>query len=124
MEKLKNWLRAHWLALLIAAQPLLDTLAYFTQNKNGTVAGYIRLGLLLLLPLIVLIKAERKKPWLLGYAAIGAFCLLHVLNGFRVGYRNMVYDVAYMVRVAQAPVLALSFIWYLRRQETRASMVA
>ena len=115
----KSWLGEHWLVLLMAAQPLLDTLAYFTQNKNGTAAGYIRLGLLLLLPLIVLLKAERKKPWLLGYAAIGAFCLLHVVNGFRVGYRNMVYDVAYLVRVAQAPVLALSFVWYLRRQETR-----
>ena len=115
----KSWLGERWLVLLMAAQPLLDTMAYFTQNKNGTVAGYIRLGLLLLLPLIVLVKAERKKPWLLGYGLIGAFCLLHVLNGFRVGYRNPAYDAAYMVRVAQTPVLALSFIWYLRRQEAR-----
>ena len=115
----KTWLGEHWLVLLMAAQPLLDALAYFTQNKNGTAAGYIRLGLLLLLPLIVLVKSERKKPWLLGYAIIGAFCLLHVLNGFRVGYRSLSYDLAYMVRVAQTPVLALSFIWYLQRQEAR-----
>ena len=115
----KTWLGEHWLVLLMAAQPLLDALAYFTQNKNGTAAGYIRLGLLLLLPLIVLAKSERKKPWLLGYAIIGAFCLLHVLNGFRVGYRSLSYDLAYMVRVAQTPVLALSFIWYLQRQEAR-----
>ena len=115
----ESWLGEHWFLLLMAAQPLLDTLAYFTQNKNGTIAGYIRLALLVLLPLVVLLRAERKKPWLLGFGAIGLFCLLHVLNGFRVGYRNLSYDLAYMVRVAQAPVLALSFLWYLRRAETR-----
>lgn len=115
----KSWLGEHWLVLLMAAQPLLDTLAYFTQNKNGTVSGYIRLALLLILPLIVLVKAERKKPYLLGFAVIGAFCLLHVLNGFRAGYRNMAFDVAYMVRVIQTPVLTLCFIWLLRKAQTR-----
>ena len=119
MEKLKNWLREHWLVLLIAAQPLLDTLAYFTQNRNGTVSGYIRLALLLVLPLIALVKAERKKPLLLGFGVIGAYCLLRLLNGFRVGYVDMRYDLTYMVRVVQAPVLALSFLWFLRREQTR-----
>ena len=61
MEKWKSWLRDHWLVLLIAAQPLLDTVAYFNQNLNGTISGYIRLALLLILPLIALLKAERKS---------------------------------------------------------------
>ena len=115
----KSWLGEHWLWLLLAAQPLLDTLAFFTQNKNGTVAGYIRLALLLLLPLLLLLKAERKKPWLLSFGAVGAFCLLHVLNGFRVGYLNLRYDLAYMLRVVNGPVLALCLIWFLRRAQTR-----
>ena len=78
----KTWLEEHWLFLLIAAQPLLDTLAYFTQNKAGTVSGYIRLAVMLALPIWALWRAERKKPILAGLAVIGAFCLLHVLNGF------------------------------------------
>ena len=119
MNKQNSRLGDKWLVLLIAAQPLLDTLAYFTQNKNGTVSGYIRLALLLVLPLLVLLKAERKKPYFLGFAVIGAFCLLHVLNGFRVGYRNMAYDLRYMVGVAQTPILAISFIWYLQQAKTR-----
>ena len=119
MNKQKSRLGDSWLVLLIAAQPLLDTLAYFTQNKNGTVSGYIRLALLLILPLLVLLKAERKKPYFLGFAVIGAFCLLHVLNGFRVGYRNVAYDLRYMLSVAQTPILAISFIWYLRQAKTR-----
>ena len=119
MKNEKRWLREHWLVLLIAAQPLLDTLAYFTQSKSGTVSGYIRLAILLLLPLWVLLTAERKKPFLLGMAVIGTFCVLHVLNGFRVGYRSLVYDVQYMVRVIQTPVLALSFLWLLKEEQTR-----
>ncbi len=118
-----SWLRAHWPVLLIAAQPLLDTLAYFTQSKEGTVSGYIRLGILLLLPLCVLLTAKRKKPFLLGMAVIGAFCLLHVLNGFRAGYLNLAYDVKYMVRVIQMPVLALSFLWLLREEQTRRQAI-
>ena len=114
MSKNNSWLGERWLLLLIAAQPLLDTLAYFTQNQNGTAAGYIRLAVMLALPLWVLLKAERKGPYLLGFAVIGAFCVLHVLNGFRVGYRNPVYDAVYMARVIQAPVLALSFIFLQR----------
>ena len=45
----RTWLEEHWLFLLIAAQPLLDTLAYFTQNKAGTVSGYTRLAVMLAL---------------------------------------------------------------------------
>ena len=119
MNKQKSRLGDSWLLLLIAAQPLLDTLAYFTQNKNGTVSGYIRLALLLVLPLLVLVRAERKKPYFLGFAVIGTFCLLHVLNGFRVGYRNMAYDLRYMLSVVQTPILAISFLWYLRQAKTR-----
>ena len=39
------FLRNHWLMLLIAAQPLLDMLAFWTQKPDGgaTVAGAIRL---------------------------------------------------------------------------------
>ena len=119
MRERKTWLEQHWLVLLIAAQPLLDTLAYFTQNKNGTVSGYIRLALLLALPLWVLLKAERKRPYFLGFAVIGAFCVLHMLNCIRLGYLDPAYDLAYMVRVVQAPVLTLCFIWLLREQQSR-----
>lgn len=123
----RTWLEEHWLFLLIAAQPLLDTLAYFTQNKAGTVSGYIRLAVMLALPLWALWKAERKKPILVGLAVIAVFCALHVLNGLRVtqrnpiyvGQYNLLYDVQYMLRVAQAPVLCLSFLVLLQEEQTR-----
>ncbi|MBR5094402.1 MAG: O-antigen ligase family protein [Oscillospiraceae bacterium] len=114
-----GWLGRNWLTVLIAAQPLLDTLAYFTQNKAGTAAGYIRLALMVLLPVYVLLTKQRKLPFFLGLAAIGAFCALHALNCLRVGYLQPAYDIAYMARVAQMPVLCLSFIWLMESEQTR-----
>ncbi len=115
----KTWLGEHWLILLLAAQPLLDTLAYFTQNKVATAAGYIRLALMVALPVYVLLTTERKKPFFLGLAVIGAFCALHALNCVRVGYLNPKYDLAYLARMAYAPVLCLCLIWLMGEEQTR-----
>ena len=86
MEKTgKTWLREHWLTLLIAAQPLLDALAFWTANERATVAGYIRLLILLLLPLWLLLRGRERKKLLLAFGGMALFALLHVLNNFRVG---------------------------------------
>jgi hypothetical protein len=115
----KSWLGERWPVLLIAAQPLLDTLAYFTQSKAGTAAGYIRLAVMLALPLYVLLTTARKKRFFLGLAVIGVFCALHALNCWRVGYLSARYDLAYLARVAQMPLLCLSFLWLMEEEQTR-----
>ena len=114
-----NWIREHWLFVLIAAQPLLDTLAFFTRSAEGTASGYIRLAVMLALPLYVLVTTERKKPFFLGLAVMGAFCALHIANCLRVSWHNPAFDLAYMIRVLQMPVLCLSFLWLIRDDQTR-----
>ena len=42
MQKIKLFLNKWWFACLIAAQPVLDVLAFFTQNAVVTPAGIIR----------------------------------------------------------------------------------
>ena len=115
----KKWIREHWLVLLIAAQPVLDTIAYFFKNSVATVSGYIRLAIMLALPIYLLLTLREKKRFFLSLLAVGGFCLLHVLNGFRVGYWDPVYDMMYMARVIQMPVLALCFLWLLGEEQTR-----
>ena len=44
-----TFVRNHWLMLLIVIQPLLDVLAFWTKSPDGTLAGYIRLAIMLLL---------------------------------------------------------------------------
>ena len=104
-QRVQNWIRNHWLCGLIAAQPVLDAVAFWDRNAVATVAGYVRLLILLALPLYLLSTLRRKGRFLLCMAGIGLYCLLHVLNGFRVGYISLYFDLAYLVKVVQMPRL-------------------
>jgi len=115
----KTWFQAHWLTLLIAAQPLLDALAFWTANERVTVAGLIRLGLLAALPLAVLVRGTGRKTLLLSLGVMAAFGVLHALNGLRVGYLSPVFDLQYLVKVLQMPVLAVCFVILVRDEATK-----
>lgn len=119
MNKAKLFLKNWWLSCLIAAQPVLDVLAFFTQNSVVTPAGIIRLIIMFALPLYLLVKLEDKKRILIPMAIIGVYCLAHVLNCFRVGYISMVGDIRYMLSVIQMPVLAICFILFLKDGEMK-----
>ena len=112
-KSFKKFLYDNWLTLLIALQPLLDALAFWTKNERGTAAGAIRLIIMLVLPIVLLIKlkGKRRMRLFLALAAVGVICVMHVINGLRVGNYMLATDVAYMVRVAQMPVLAICFIF-------------
>lgn len=116
---LKELFRHWWLTVLIAAQPVLDAVAYFHQNDVATVSGYIRLVILLVLPLCVLLQTKKKKAFLLSMMGIGLLGLLHVLNCFRLGYISLYFDLAYLVKVLQAPILAVCFCFLIRDEQTR-----
>ena len=118
-RSLTSFFAAHWLTLLIAAQPLLDALAFWTANETATAAGYIRLALLALFPLWLLLRGKERKKLLLGLGVMALFGLLHVLNGFRVGYVSPVFDIRYLVKVLQAPVLALCLMQLIRDEATK-----
>ena len=89
------------IALLFAVQPCLDVLAYWTRNEHATPAGYIRLVLLVLLPIITFALTDQKKRLLYFYTVAGLFSLMHILNAYRVGYISPVYDIRYLASVTQ-----------------------
>lgn len=118
----KNRIKEHWLVCLIAAQPLLDALAFWTRNSVATPAGYIRLALLFALPgflLLHLKDRQERKRFLLFLTAVGLYSLLHVVNSWRVGYISLSFDIAYLLRVVQAPVLAVCFVFLVRDEQTK-----
>lgn len=115
----KNFIKANWLVLLIAAQPLLDALAYWTRNSIATAAGFIRLAVMVILPLYLLFTLKRKRGFLISMCVIGAFCAAHILNCLRVGYISPFNDIEYMARIAQMPVLAICFVFLICNEQTK-----
>ncbi len=114
----KNRFSEHWLALLIGMQPVLDALAWWQRNGSFTPAGYVRLAILIALPLAVLLHS-RSRSFCLGLAVIGGFCLLHLANDFRLGFLSPVYELSYLLRVIQMPVLCLCFVQTVRDERTK-----
>lgn len=115
------FVRNHWLMALIVMQPLLDIIAFWTKNPDGTLAGYVRLLIMVCLPLYLLFTlrgSERKRFifWMLG---IGLVCVLHVANTVRTGPVSLGFDISYTAKVAQMPVLAVCFMYSIKNDQTR-----
>ena len=114
-----NFWASNWLVILIAAQPVLDVLAYLNQNSAATISGYIRLIIMIALPVYLLFTLKRKKGLLISMGLICLFGLAHMLNCFRTGYIDPIYDAAYYARVMQMPVLTVCFIFLIRDEKTK-----
>ncbi len=123
-EGIRAYLRDNWLVWLIAAQPLLDVLAFWRQDSVATVAGYIRLLIMVALPLVLLFRLKKKRNFILAMAAIGVFCALHAANCVRLGYINAFYDISYMAKVAQMPILAVCFVYFIRDEGMKKQTVS
>ena len=115
------FVRNHWLMALIVMQPLLDIIAFWTKNPDGTLAGYVRLLIMVCLPLYLLFTlrgSERKRFifWMLG---IGLVCALHSANTIRTGPVSLGFDISYTAKVAQMPILAVCFMYSIKNDQTR-----
>ena len=108
-----------WLTLLFAVQPCLDVLAYWTRNENATPAGYIRLAILVVLPIYILLTTKRRKTFLFFLSVLAAFSILHVLNCLRVGAISLSTDLRYLVSVLQMPVYTVCFLLTIQSEETK-----
>ena len=72
-QRAQNWIRDHWLICLIAIQPILDAVAFWDRDAVATSAGYIRLLILLALPLYLLVTLKKKKRFVLAMAVMGIY---------------------------------------------------
>lgn len=120
---LRKFFSENWLFLLIIAQPLLDVLAFWTSSEAGTAAGYIRLLVMVILPLYLLCTQKDKKALLIGFAIIAFVAILHVGNLFRVGYINFFGDVKNMAKIFYMPIMSVCLCVYVRNENERRQIV-
>ena len=108
------------LFLCIVMQPILDIIAYIQYNNPiGTMAGYLRLAFVIVVPIFVFIKTSYKKGFLFSLLPIALLGLLHCANSFRVGYISFFEDMGYFIRTWYMPILAISFIFYFNHRKEK-----
>ncbi|MEE1278512.1 MAG: hypothetical protein UHE86_05565, partial [Acutalibacteraceae bacterium] len=105
MKKVISFLKNNLLLIIFAIQPILDILAYAQRDMSVSFAGGLRLALTVLIPAYALFFTKQRKKFIISMGIIGLFCVLHVLNGFRVGYISLFADVRYLLLVSHAVIL-------------------
>ena len=115
------FVRNHWLMALIVIQPLLDVIAFWTKNPDGTLAGYVRLLIMVCLPLYLLftLRGSERKSFIFWMLGIGLVCALHIANTIRTGPVSLGFDISYTAKVAQMPILAVCFMYSIKNDQTR-----
>lgn len=115
------FVRNHWLMALIVMQPLLDIIAFWTKNPDGTLAGYVRLLIMVCLPLYLLftLRGSERKSFIFWMLGIGLVCALHIANTIRTGPVSLGFDISYTAKVAQMPILAVCFLYSINNDQTR-----
>lgn len=115
------FVRNHWLMALIVMQPLLDIIAFWTKNPDGTLAGYVRLLIMVCLPLYLLftLRGSERKSFIFWMLGIGLVCALHIANTIRTVPVSLGFDISYTAKVAQMPILAVCFMYSIKNDQTR-----
>lgn len=115
------FVRNHWLMALIVMQPLLDIIAFWTKNPDGTLAGYVRLIIMVCLPLYLpfTLRGSERKSFIFWMLGIGLVCALHIANTIRTGPVSLGFDISYTAKVAQMPILAVCFMYSIKNDQTR-----
>ena len=122
-EQIRKFWTEHWLALLIAAQPLLDIYAYWTRSESGTAAGVIRLLIMLAMPLHLVITRKDRKKIVIPMAVIALFCLAHAAKCYMQGYINPFFDLSYMAKTVQIPIVAICLTHYITDERSKEQII-
>lgn len=109
---------AEIMAAILIIQPFLDVLSYFMQKTN---MNYLTTGLRMVLLVVVsiygFIISDRKKSYALIYMVMAAFWIIHAANCFRMGYQDMMLDIAEYFKLIQMPLWTMSFISMFKKRD-------
>ena len=119
MAKIKGWIESKLSLLVIIfiiMHPLLDVLSYFlAEMGDNTISTLSRFAILAAIALVGFLVSEQKKMFVILYGAIALFWILHCLNCFRLGYKNIVDDTSNYLRIVSLPIYSLSLIAFFKK---------
>lgn len=128
IQKFQNGISRHLAKLIfifLILQPIFDVFSYFLAEKTGnnTLSTLLRFAMLAAVALIGFLVSDKKKLYLIIYAVMAIFWILHVLNCFRIGYQSLYEDTSNYLRIISLPVYTLSFItFFTKGKDVRGSV--
>ncbi len=121
MQKIKSGISnqlSKIVLVLLLLQPILDVLSYFLQELGDTtISTLLRFALLGFVALLGFFVSDKKRVYVVFYAIVSIFWILHALNCFRVGYKSVYTDTANYLRIISLPIYTLSFITFFKKGE-------
>ncbi len=122
MEKVTLGLKKHLplaVAVLFAAQPLMDMLSFWLDRANvgGAVTLILRFLVLAATVLCGFCLTEKKRVYLLFGGVCAAFFAAHAAVCATVGYADFVGDFINFIRIVQMPATTLCLITFFRANE-------
>ena len=122
--QLRRYIEKYWLLFIIATQPILDIIAYFTFNEKITIISFaVRSFYLLFIIIYTFIKSKDRKKYILYMLPFVIFSILHVLNSYRLNGLEIFDDIRYLICVMQFPVIAICLIDYLKNNTNQIKNV-
>lgn len=117
---MKNIVKNNWLLFIIAMQPVLDIIAYFTFDERITSISFtIRSLFLLFVVIYSFFNVKDKKHLFLTLLPIGLFSFVHVLNSYRLSGMNLFDDIRYLILVMQMPIIAICLCFYVKENRNQ-----
>lgn len=106
--------------ILCLIQPFLDVLSYWLDyaglsNVPTLLLRFALLGFMLLLGFLL---SERKRYYFIAAGILLVYTACHIFICLKNGYEDPIGDLTNLIRIYQLPLITLSFITYLRRNQT------
>ena len=124
LDNVKKYINEYWLLFIIATQPILDIIAYFTFNEKITVISFaVRTIYLVFIVIYSFMAINDKKKFVLCLLPFALFSMLHLLNTYRISGLALFNDLRYLMLVMQLPVITISLCFYLKEYREQSKKI-
>lgn len=117
---IKEVFNNNWLFFIIATQPILDIIAFFTFNNTVTIISFITRSIyLFIIVTYSFISVSKKRLYLLIMLPWILLSVIHLANSIRTSGGNILDDTRYLIIVMQLPISAIALTYMRENTQMR-----